>query len=156
VLPLRTNFSHTGKLAVAPARKVLGAPAVGRVMNSMPPSGLTSRTTSAAPDDLAVAPHWLPDVVERIDGPPDSAPAPRTLKTPVDDTDASPAHAHRANVGGRPRPGQPDNRDSFAGAFMPPCRITTLIGIRHAADGATNCSGLSSERLSQAPKPAQR
>ena len=33
VLPLRTNFSHTGKLAVAP--------------------------------------HWLPDVVERIDGPPD-------------------------------------------------------------------------------------
>jgi hypothetical protein len=26
VLPLRTNFSHTGKLAVAPARKVVGAP----------------------------------------------------------------------------------------------------------------------------------
>jgi hypothetical protein len=91
VLPLRTNFSHTGKLAVAPARKVLGAPAVGRVMNSMPPSGLTSRITSAAPDDLAVAPHWLPDVVERIDGPPDVGAGAGTLKTPVDDTDASPA-----------------------------------------------------------------
>ena len=120
-------------------------------MNSMPPSGLTSRITSAAPDDLAVAPHWLPGVVERIDGPPDVGAGAAHAEDTGGRHRRVTGHAHRANVGGRPRPGQPDNRDSFAGAFMPPCRITTLIGIRHAADGATNCSGLSSERLSQAP-----
>jgi hypothetical protein len=40
--------SHTGRLDVAPSTYCIDAPAAARVMNSMPPSGFTSRMAVAA------------------------------------------------------------------------------------------------------------
>src|SRR6516162_205627 len=45
--PARVSFNHAGDVTVAPAIKDVLPPVDARVMNSIPPSGLTSRTTCA-------------------------------------------------------------------------------------------------------------
>src|SRR5580765_4510585 len=47
-LPLSVNFSHTGKDALAPAMNDIDALSLVRAMNSIPPSGFTSRITRRA------------------------------------------------------------------------------------------------------------
>src|SRR5690349_4801346 len=57
--PLRASRSHTGSVREAPARNVVDAPEAGRAMNSMPPSGRTSRMRCADPGST-VSRHMIP------------------------------------------------------------------------------------------------
>src|SRR5262249_17226088 len=48
VVPLRDNFNHAGSVVAVLVTLVVAAPFAGRVLNSMPPPGVTSRRTCAA------------------------------------------------------------------------------------------------------------